>query len=204
MKKKRMTEIRWGEGTRKVAADWHKLLGITTVPFNIIWAITGITLAFLPSIIEATIGKPNQNFAKPVILENPIALNPLSYDQIAKTVALNFPNAKIKTIREAYKNNPFIEVKLDYNSPLIKDDAAKLYIDKERKQIISHFDPRAVNLGAKIFFSQDPLHFGTFMGLWSKIIYSLFGLSSGVLFITGFVIYRKRKQAKKKRNILQF
>ena len=198
MKKKRVTQIRWGEGSRKVAADWHKLLGITTVPFNLIWAITGITLAFLPPIIEITIGKPNQTFAKPVLLKDPVTLNSLSYDQIATAVALNFPNAKIKTIREAYKDNPFIEVKLDYNSPLIKDDAAKLFIDKEQKQIISHFDPRAANLGAKIFFSQDPLHFGTFMGLWSKVLYSLFGLSSGILFITGFVIYRKRKQARKK------
>ncbi|QSB29204.1 PepSY domain-containing protein [Flavobacterium sp. CLA17] len=200
MKKKRITQIRWGEGTRKVSADWHKLLGITTVPFNLVWAITGITLAFLPGIIETAIGKPNQTFAKPVILKNPVAINPFSYDQIATTVALNFPDAKIKTIREAYKDNPFIEVKLDYNNALIKDDAAKLYIDKERKQIISHFDPRLAGLGTQIFYSQDPLHFGTFAGLWSKIIYSIFGLSSGILFITGFVIYRKRKQTKNKIN----
>ena len=38
MKKKRMTQIRYGQGTRKVYADWHKLLGITSVPFNLIWA----------------------------------------------------------------------------------------------------------------------------------------------------------------------
>ncbi|MWB96489.1 hypothetical protein GON26_19165 [Flavobacterium sp. GA093] len=200
MKKKRVTQIRWGEGTRKVSADWHKLLGLTTVPFNLVWAITGITLAFLPSIIEASIGKPNETFAKPKILENPIAINPFSYDQIANTVALNFRNAKIKTIREAYKDNPFIEVKLDYGSPLIKDDAAKLYIDKDKKQIISHFDPRVASLSTKLFYSQDPLHYGTFGGLWSKIIYSIFGLSSGILCITGFVIYLKRNQSKKKIN----
>ncbi|MDR7210092.1 PepSY-associated TM helix domain-containing protein [Flavobacterium piscis] len=200
MKKKRMTQIRWGEGTRKISADWHKLLGITTVPFNLIWAITGITFAFLPNILEATIGKPNQTFAKPATLTKPIAIKPFSYDQIVNSVVLNFPDAKIKTIREAYNDNPFIEVKLDYNSPLIKDDAAKLYIDKDRKEIISHFDPRLASLGTKLFYSQDPLHFGTFAGLWSKIIYSLFGLSSGILFITGFVIYRKRKQTKNKIN----
>jgi uncharacterized iron-regulated membrane protein len=193
-KKKKFYQIRWGEGSRKISADWHKLIGLTSVPFNLIWAITGITLAFLPSILESTVGKPDETFAKPKLLTHSIRVEPFTYDNIFKIVLINFPEAEIKTIREKTKDSPFIEVKLDFHNPLISDDVSKLYIDKEKQEIISHFDARSASFGSQLFYSQQPLHFGTYGGLWSKIIYSVFGLSSGILFITGFLIWRVRNK----------
>jgi uncharacterized iron-regulated membrane protein len=197
MKKKKITQIRWGQGSRKVSADWHKLVGLFSVPFNLLWAITGITLAFLPNILESTVGKPDEIFAKPKPLAHSINIEPCTYDNIFNTITINYPEAKIKTIREKTKDSPFIEVKLDFHNPLISDGASKLYIDKEKQQIVYDFDVRSASFGAQLFYSQKPLHFGTFSGVWSKIIFSIFGLSSGILFITGFIVWKGRNRKAK-------
>jgi uncharacterized iron-regulated membrane protein len=197
MKKKKITQIRWGEGTRKISADWHKFIGLYSVPFNLLWAITGITLAFLPDILESTVGKPDQIFAKPKPLAHSLSVQPFTYDNIVNVISINYPEAQIKTIREKTKDSPFIEVKLDFHNPLISDDVSKLYIDKEKQEIISHFDARSASFGAQLFYSQQPLHFGTYGGVWSKIIYSIFGLSSGILFISGFIVWKTRRRKAK-------
>ena len=106
------------------------------------------------------------------MFEKPVKIESFSYDNIVNAVTMLYPDADIKTIREAAKDNKYMEVKLDFKSPLVKDDASKLYIDKNKQEIISHFNPRIANIGAQLYYSQAPLHFGTFGGLWSKIIYS--------------------------------
>lgn len=195
MKKQSVTNIRWREGARKVSADWHKLLGLVSVPLNLVWAITGITLAMLPYFLEVTVGKPNETFAKAHAIERPISLGNLSYTEIVSAVKTNFPEGNIHTIRHA-RDEGFIEIKLDYQKPFLKSDASRVYIDVQKKELISQFDPRIASVATKLFFAQKPIHYGTFGGVWTKILYSLFGLSSGVLFITGFIVYRKRQTKK--------
>ena len=122
------------------------------------------------------------------MLGKPVKIDPFSYDNIVNAVTTLYSDADIRTIREAGKDNKYIEVKLDFKSPLVKDDASKLYIDKDRQESISHFDPRIANFGAQLYYSQAPLPFGTFGGLWTKILYSLFGLS---LHASLFMFYNK-------------
>jgi uncharacterized iron-regulated membrane protein len=56
-------------------------------------------------------------------------------------------------------------------------------------------DERKAALGDRILNAFTPLHFGTFWGLPSRILYVFVGLAPLILFISGFVMwwYRKRK-----------
>ncbi len=55
--------------------------------------------------------------------------------------------------------------------------------------------------GKKWMTMVSPLHFGNYGGLPVKIIYSILGLTPGLLSITGFVIWRKRKNFKRRRQM---
>lgn len=46
----------------------------------------------------------------------------------------------------------------------------------------------------------DPLHFGYFGGIWTKVLWVVLGLTSGFLFVTGFMIWiLKRRPSRKPR-----
>ena len=48
-------------------------------------------------------------------------------------------------------------------------------------------------LGDRILNSFSPLHFGTFGGISTRILYVFVGLAPLTLFVTGFVMWRYRK-----------
>jgi len=51
--------------------------------------------------------------------------------------------------------------------------------------------------------SDDPLHFGNFMGLTSKIVYFFFGLTLVTMSITGIWMWKNRNQKRKTRGLEQ-
>ncbi len=53
--------------------------------------------------------------------------------------------------------------------------------------------------GKKWMTMVSPLHFGNYGGLPVKIVYSILGLMPGLLSVTGFVIWRKRNNFKRRR-----
>ena len=52
--------------------------------------------------------------------------------------------------------------------------------------------PDDMNALQTISHIADPLHYGTLGGLWTKLIWFVFGLLLSTMSITGFVIWRKR------------
>ncbi|MCC5626314.1 PepSY domain-containing protein [Nostoc sp. CHAB 5715] len=52
------------------------------------------------------------------------------------------------------------------------------------------------SLGDRVLNSFTPLHYGTFLGLTSRILYVFVGLTPLILFITGFVMWRDRYRTK--------
>jgi uncharacterized iron-regulated membrane protein len=59
-------------------------------------------------------------------------------------------------------------------------------------------DSKTLGLGDRVLNAFVPMHYGTFWGATSRILYIFVGLSPLVLFITGFVMwwYRKRKDVR--------
>ncbi|WP_228058280.1 MULTISPECIES: PepSY-associated TM helix domain-containing protein [unclassified Nostoc] len=55
-------------------------------------------------------------------------------------------------------------------------------------------------MGDRILNSFIPLHYGTFGGLSTRILYVFVGLSPLILFISGFVMYQHRYREKSVRH----
>lgn len=68
-------------------------------------------------------------------------------------------------------------------------------LDQFSGKVLSVHDSRRGGLGDRVLNSFAPLHYGTFGGLPTRILYVFVGLSPTVLLITGFVMWQYRHRS---------
>jgi uncharacterized iron-regulated membrane protein len=71
-----------------------------------------------------------------------------------------------------------------------------LYLDPYTGRLLQRRSDRAAPVGRRIMRLVPDLHFGTWGGLPVKLLYGLVGLSPTVLFITGLLMWGRRRQAR--------
>ncbi len=186
---------------RILLADYHKLIGITTLFFNLVIAITGTWLGLQgwlqPVVMES--GRPNSYKVEEKILseEEDVAYN-FNYEKAyAKSIEL-FPELVPQIFRSSKDGSRSVSIYGTVPRTAFERESFVLTLDKETLQEVHRFDIRKATLGKKLFFIQESMHFGDWGGIWLKIIYAFFGLTSGFLAITGFIVYLKRTERKRK------
>lgn len=198
MKKQSFGEIRKGRGLRIWMADWHKLIGITALAFNMLIAATGVWLGWQAKIIDWLDLKAPNAYKRPELLvdkkqdiHTPIEFYALI--EKSKTAILDFvPTHVIPSV----DGTSTVEIQGDIDGLPFEPHISKIIFDKASGEEIHRFDIRDQGLGAQLWYIQEGLHFGRFGGIWLKIAYALLGLTSGILSITGYVIYLSRNKQK--------
>ena len=88
-------------------------------------------------------------------------------------------------------NSPLI-IQGDLSATLVRPRANGVYIDPSNLSVIGSYVGEELNVHTRISEAADPLHFGYFGGLATKILWFLLGLSMSAMTLTGVVIYSKR------------
>lgn len=188
-------KIKWLAHPKRVNFDIHKVAGIITAVFLAAIAFTGFCWNFYeyaePAIYAATFtpkppevkstllnGKPTLKLGE--ILRRSNAALPG-----ATTTFINLPQ-KPDQVFEIYKKVPGDSE--DFNS--------YVKIDQFSGKVLYVHDSRTGRLGDRVLNSFTPLHYGTFGGLPTRILYVFVGLSPTILLITGFVMWQYRRPAK--------
>lgn len=70
----------------------------------------------------------------------------------------------------------------------------RVYLDQYSGEVLRVNTTRTNSLGTKITNSFATMHYGTFWGLPSRILYVFVGLAPLILFVTGFVMWKYRYQ----------
>ncbi|MEX2593842.1 MAG: PepSY-associated TM helix domain-containing protein [Anditalea sp.] len=198
MKKQVFARIRSGKGLRIAAADWHKLVGISALLFNLIIAITGAWLGLQPKLMDwFNMEVPNKFVAERMVMDReedaffPVEIN----GAIAKSKEA-IQGFVPKRIRLSSDGSGTVTVLGDVAGGVFERAANKVVMDKVSLKPLYIYDARNQSFGDKLYYVQEALHFGQFGGMWLKILYAVLGLTTGFLSITGFLIYLKRKEAK--------
>lgn len=164
----------------------HRTIGVWSILFNLLIVITGlfisgnIALAALSKATAKTEATGRVSF---------------SIDKMKSDIEKQYPDFTIHFIRVAansnvvqlmgkFKSDPFYYGK--YNNRFNYDGTSGKLLKSEKLK-----DQSSWKKWQGII---HPLHFGNYGGLLLKIFYSLFGLMPGLLSISGFVIWRKRKR----------
>ena len=154
-----------------------------SVIFNLLIVFTGLLLS----------GQVVLNALKTPAESRQIAAGVVSIDRVVKHVARQYPDFEVHLIRVRANSNS-IQLSgrfLDdpvwyghyYSYIIINADSLKM----EKQQVM-----RSLPAGKKLLAMAGPLHFGNYGGILLKILYSLLGITPGLLSVTGFVLWRKR------------
>ncbi len=190
-------KIKWNAHIKRRNFDLHKVTGIIAATFLAITAITGFLICFYDWSVPIT---------------HALTLSP----QPAKEEETILINVDFKTdpsraklavlLQQAITVSPDISVGEIY-VPASSTDPVEVYSQSYDRTV--YLDPYTAkvltikglsqekSLGDRIVNSWLELHFGTFGGLPTRILYVFVGLSPLILFITGLLMYRLRRRPQK-------
>ena len=197
MKRQAWPDVRKKVGMRIVMADWHKLLGISALAFNLVIAVTGAWLGLQPWLMRAFDIKTPNAYTAPVIMESKEdkALE-IDWSQVFTSVKTEFPELIPSDISLSSNGSATITVRGNISGLVYERNINTLVLSKTDYKPQHKYDVRQKPFSHKLYFVQEALHFGDFGGLLLKVIYAILGLVSGFLSISGFVVYLYRRKKK--------
>lgn len=199
---KSVLTVKRGASGKRQNYDWHNILGFYSTPIVSILALTGFCISFYLPIVAIVFALSGKN---PNVAANIYSMNS-TYVATAKALPLD----KIISIgKEYFPNNRTMGIALpndsvgSYRLDILLDGKAKsgqremVVIDQySGKVLASSKDFPHVAQG--ILSWMQPLHYGTFGGMPTRILALIGGLIPAALFVTGFIIWWPRwKKAKR-------
>ncbi|QSX34213.1 PepSY domain-containing protein [Shewanella avicenniae] len=187
-------KIRFNQGSKTLLADLHRTAGVWSIWFMVIICITslwyllqGILMhndievephAPLVAITELPSAKPNEF--------------PVSLAQALATAKQQYPAFSPSYIALPEHNRDNYHLYGSGANPFFDQYAYQMAINPWQGEISQQLAPDNMNTMQTVMHIVDPLHYGTLGGIWTKIIWFIFGaLLTGMSF-TGFLMWRKR------------
>jgi len=199
--------LQTGKGTLVFFRSFHRLIGLWSIPFTLLFSITGIWY-FIERTNIAGIGR-EVNPRPPKIttfntkIDSTINLSyTLDYDKIVAISKQEIPALKNKSVgispSATYKNTIYVRGKSDV--PLVRQRANRVYINPNTYEVVKVQNAKNISTTMWINDIADPLHFGNWGGLTTKIIWFIFGLGISSLVLSGVWTVLKRKAINKRKS----
>ena len=186
--------LRWGRGSRILFSDVHKMVGISSVAFNLILGFTGAWWN-----LSHLIGHLGEEEGAEPAGAAPGRYEPFAakLDHLVEKTGETLPGFQVRYV--SFPAGPEDPVSFhggfETAGPLRSPYGSSVSFDRATGAITASEDIREAGTWAQIYDSFVPLHFGTFGGWPVKVLWSLFGLAPGVLAVTGFALWRRRRRA---------
>lgn len=189
--------LRLRASARILFSDLHKMVGISSVVFNLILGFTGAYWNFVHVIGEWVQGEHVQPkmekrlYAESISLVAILAEGPKHIAGFRPTyIGLPIePKGAITLWGKAESRNP---LRGSYGCTVSFDPLSGKFTEKR--------DVRELGWWAQFVDMFEPLHYGNFGGIPFKVIWCLGGLTPGILAISGSIIWWKRTRKRRKKN----
>ena len=189
----RFFRFKSGSG-RAFFSELHKTAGLWSLWFVLLIGVTGVW--YLIEIAARDLTGESINFRPPPAFDVAKGATPL--DELVASVREARPTLDIRMIGWPDEDQPQSNT-LYFDGQdrhlLVRNRANKLYVAEHDGSIV--FDQAASDLSLywRWIDTVDPLHFGDFAGLTTKLIWFLFGLLLSGLILTGTYLHAKRLAA---------
>lgn len=184
--------LRWGRSARILFSDLHKFTGIGSVAFNLLLGFTGAYWN-----LTHAIGEWTSNVPPPPKMEHRLYADTLSLQALTTDAAQRLPGFATHFISLPYAPAAGVILwgAVEPRPALRSAYGSTVAYDPQTGAHTATTDLRAAPIWTQIVDSFRPLHFGTFGGLPTKLLWCLAGLAPGFLAVSGFVIWRLRRRA---------
>lgn len=195
---KTLFTLRWGRSARIFFSDFHKMVGITSVAFNLILGFTGAWWN-LGHLIGHLFDEQAPDGTGPQMITQSYYSSAITMDSLTRKAQEQIPGFSTSFI--SLPSAPKLGITLYGQSGggfLTSPYGSTVMFDQETGAVTAVKDLRKAGAWAKIEDTFRPLHYGNFGGLPVKILWSLGGLTPGVLAVTGFLMWWKRRNLTRK------
>jgi uncharacterized iron-regulated membrane protein len=180
--------------------DIHHVLGIVAVLFLAANSFTGFCWSFSdqtkPIIYAATFTpEPSKNFSKPVSGKLPLSLT-----EILEKADVVFPNAVTTFIAFPQQPKDAIRIGKRQTQESQERGNTRIWLDWYSGKVLRVQDGLNLSRADAVLSSFAPIHYGTYGGIPTRILYVFVGISPLILFITGANLFKMRKWDRAKKN----
>jgi uncharacterized iron-regulated membrane protein len=190
-------KIKWNGHVKRRNFDIHKVAGIITAVFLLLTGFTGFVWNIPQAHIEEAIyaitftPKLSEPVSQPIANQQPLPLK----DLLKRADAI-FPNAKTTSINFPHEPKGVFTVVKKQAGELISWGSTTIAFDQFSGKVVRVEDAMKPSRAGAILNQFVPLHYGTFAGIYSRILYVFVGLAPVVLMITGLIMWWHRKHTK--------
>lgn len=201
---RKLFELQTGKGTLVLFRSLHRLIGLWSVPFSVLFSITGIWY-FLERSNIADIGDisnppyPEITTVDPEPSRENNASVTIDYDQAVAISEKEIAGLRVGSIVPSVSGDRPIYLTGYSEVPLVRERANRVYLHPRTYEVLHVQKAGEIPTVMWINDIADPLHFGTWGGLPTKILYFFFGLGISSLVLSGIWVTYKRKALKVKR-----
>jgi len=179
----------------------HSAIGFYVSLFLVIIGLSGIYFAApLPFLsvavrLHGTSLSVMKDFLHPPSSTSALGMPDASATQVMKMALAEFPGSLLSEIElpthptDAWQFHFFPHGTFDLGN------AELVAIDRRSAKVLAARRTAALPLAIRMVILLRPLHYGSFGGNLTKVLWVVFGLTPGVLFVTGLFMWRKRTGA---------
>ncbi|NRA31520.1 MAG: PepSY domain-containing protein, partial [Parvularculaceae bacterium] len=193
-----MFRLRTGSGMRVMIGDGHKAAGLWASWFFVVIIVTGIwyLLEFGVGIgmkmTDADLSDMRPRLSQERVASFETVIKDRSFDEVVEAAHTAYPGLSITQIRAPISASAPFVVQGMVGNPFIRERANAVYLDPETLDVIQIHRAKEFPLFFYINEWADPLHFGFFGGLPTKLIWFAFGTAMTGLSLTGVWLTGKR------------
>lgn len=190
--------IKAGASRVRLNYDIHKISGVYSLVLLLLLLISGILLE-LPDFFNPLINRLSPLYVTPRVNSVPhagVARIPL--DQAVRIAQQQFPQGQlrwIETPQDVYGSYRIIFYQA--GEPSQRFPKSTVWIEQYSGQVLAARNPLTANSAGDTFITWlHPLHSGEIVGLTGRWLVLFSGLVPAILYITGFMRWRQKSQAK--------
>lgn len=196
----------WRKGFRyHLAANWkgqtydlHKLGGLVSAGLLVIVSVTGAYYAFPDAYRKFVASVTGGPASVPTPRSKPAART-ATVEQVYQNALAAMPEADPQILFFPQKADGIYSLRMRLPGDWVRTGNHHVYLDQYTGAVIRPDYYYNRPLGARVIGSNGPLHFGTFWGNTTRVIWVLLGLAPAILFVTGLLMYWNRVWAKRRR-----
>lgn len=190
--------VRTDAGTSRALFDVHNAVGIYTLVFTLLFAVTTFAFAFpepTKRVVYALTGtEPDPVFR----LTPPAGAVALPLDRLVAAADAAIDGRILRVSFPQTPSDPLM-VRKEWDDWNQTRNHAMIAVDPYTAAVLDVYDSRQhASIGRLIMQWAYPVHFGLWGGLWTRVLYVFLGLAPAVAFVTGFWHWRRRRAAERK------
>ncbi|MEM1447462.1 MAG: PepSY-associated TM helix domain-containing protein [Planctomycetota bacterium] len=188
--------LRLGRGRRTFTSDLHRLVGSWSLVVSIVLSLTGIW--YLGEQIATTFDLVEHDPLRRVKTAEfeglGDRLTPLSIDELIGRAQAEYPELQVTAISIPSAPGDPIGFVGSADTVLVRDAANAIALDPFTGNVVGMQRGTDLGLVARLNHTMDPVHFGTFGGIWTRWLFFLSGLALCVGIAFGTVLHASRTQ----------